>query len=234
MEIERSATAKRVVIVDDDRDIAEVVQAILIDEGFLVSCLYEPDAAALSEAIDRLQPHCVLLDGGGSASYGVAWDVAKWLSTRPHPIPTVMFTGHLAERDEALLDESERARSAHFAATIPKPFDIDRLVAVVRRALGEGVRQSDTVESSRLVGLLQRIRDAGAEEVRVSSSGREWAMFRPRSGEPLYKVYRWRAADVYFVGRYAADGTQLEPLGQFYDLDALIAYCVGEIQNAAV
>jgi len=48
-----------------------------------------------------------------------------------------MMTGHRADREEAILDESERAKTAHMAAVIPKPFDIDQLVMVVRNAVGE-------------------------------------------------------------------------------------------------
>lgn len=50
-----------------------------------------------------------------------------------------MLTGHIEDREEAILDESERAKSAHMAAVIPKPFDIDRLVTVIRRAVGQQV-----------------------------------------------------------------------------------------------
>src|SRR5690349_6589455 len=55
---------KTVVVIDDDRDIAEVVQTILLDEGFKVSCLYDPTKHDVTTAIERIEPDCVLLDGG--------------------------------------------------------------------------------------------------------------------------------------------------------------------------
>jgi CheY-like chemotaxis protein len=55
---------RTVVVIDDDRDIAEVVQTILLDEGLTVSCLYLQDAGDVRAAIERIEPDCVLLDGG--------------------------------------------------------------------------------------------------------------------------------------------------------------------------
>lgn len=51
-----------VLCVDDDRDVAEVVQAVLTDEGYKVSCLYELEDEALLRAVGRLEPDVVLLD----------------------------------------------------------------------------------------------------------------------------------------------------------------------------
>jgi CheY-like chemotaxis protein len=133
-----SRTGKSVVVVDDDRDVAELVQTILIDDGFKVSCLYTPSQNDVKAAIDRIEPDCVLLDGGTPAAYGPSWDIAAWLALRSRPIPAVMLTGHLLDREEAIRNESKRAKSAHMAAVIPKPFDIDQLVTTVRHAVGEG------------------------------------------------------------------------------------------------
>ena len=45
--------------VDDDQDIAEVVEAILTDEGYEVACLFTLDDDALRRAVGRLEPDCV-------------------------------------------------------------------------------------------------------------------------------------------------------------------------------
>ena len=52
-----------ILCVDDDRDVVEVVQAILEDEGYAVSCLYDLTDDALLRTIGRLEPDAVLLDG---------------------------------------------------------------------------------------------------------------------------------------------------------------------------
>lgn len=231
MDLPRSG--KRVVVVDDDRDVAELVQTILIDEGFKVSCLYQPSQNDVKAAIERIEPDVVLLDGGTPAAYGPSWDIAAWLAARSRAIPAVMMTGHRADREEAILDESKRAKSAHMAAVIPKPFDIDQLVTVVRNAVGEHVRPlTDREEARNATLLMDRLRAAGARELTGSKIGRVWATFRAGDDRSVYKIYRWRAAGVYFVGRYNPAGTQLAPLGQFDNLDALIAYCLGKVAGS--
>jgi CheY-like chemotaxis protein len=222
---------KHVLVVDDDRDVAEVVQTILIDEGFKVSCLYLPSEGDLKAAIDRLEPDCILLDGGNRSAYGPSWDVAAWLVQRARPIPTVMLTAHTPDREEAMLDTSARAHAARIAGVIPKPFDLDQLVSVVHKALGDSVPDTDRDEAEHAARLLERLRAAGAQALTGSELGRVWASFQAGTGGDLYKVYRWRLADAYFVGRYGADGQQMEPLAQLADLEALIAFCVARIKG---
>jgi hypothetical protein len=91
---------------------------------------------------------------------------------------------------------------------------------------------TDREEAANAAHLLERLRAAGAEELTGSEIGRVWATFRAGEDRPLYKIYRWRAAGVYFVGRYSAEGRQLEPLGQFGDLEALIVYCLGRVTGS--
>lgn len=224
---------KSVVVVDDDRDLAELVQTVLLDEGFNVNCLYVPDEQAVRSAIDVIEPDCVILDGGAAASYGPSWELAAWLASRPRPIAAVMFTAHSGDREEVIASESDRAKAAKFAATVPKPFDIDQLIAAVHAAVGQPLEKlTDEDEAANQARLLERLRAAGAQDLIGSQIGRTWATFRIGSASPLYKIYRWRAAGVYFVGRYSSDGRQMEPLGQFASLDALLMYCVGKLGGA--
>lgn len=223
--------AKTVLVVDNDRDISEVVQTILTDEGFRVSCLYTYTQAGLHAAVESLHPDCVLLDGGGAEGYGPSWDAALWLTTRA--VPVLMLSGDTPAQEEAMLDISDRAKATRVAAVIAKPFDIDHLVTVVRRAVGESVLPAKRTEAQEQSQLVERLRGAGALDVNSSKIGRVWATFKASDGS-LYKVYRWRAADVYFVGRYSPGGSQLEPLGQFSKLDAVVAFCLGRIENRSV
>ena len=72
-----------VLCVDDDRDLAEVVQAVLVDEGYTVSCLYSLEDDALPRAIGRLEPDVVLLDGGSDVEYGPGWGLASTCGVAP-------------------------------------------------------------------------------------------------------------------------------------------------------
>lgn len=226
----RHPTQKTILVVDDDRDVAEVVQTILLDEGFRVSCIYTHLGPDVRAAVETLRPDCVLLDGGGSAGFGESWETALSLFSRPRPVPVVMLSGDTNAREEAMLDTTERAKATHIAAVITKPFDIDQLVTVVRTVVGEQLPAARTTEGQDKTELVERLRAAGARDVSGSKIGRVWATFKASDGG-LYTVYRWRAADVYFVGRYSPEGKQLEPLGQFSKLEAVIAFCVARIQR---
>ena len=230
---EPGRSRKTVLVIDDDRDVAEVVQTILIDEGFRVSCLYTHLGQDVAAAVETLQPDCVLLDGGGPAGFEQSWEMALALFSRQRPVPVVMLTSDTPAREEAMLETTDRAKAARVAAVVGKPFDIDHLVTVVRRVTGEPLATATTTEGEDKNELVGRLRAAGARDVKGSKIGRVWATFTAADGS-LYTVYRWRAADVYFVGRYTQDGKQIEPLGQFSKLEAVIAFCVSRIQRPAM
>ena len=179
---------KRVVVLDNDRDVAEVIQTILIDEGFAVSCLYGPDTETVQLAIGDLKPDCVILDGGGHPAAD-PWTVARFLAVHKPLIPTVLLTGSNENLEEAMLGESERARSSSVTATVSKPFDIDRLVTAVRNAMGATKpspvsRKVATGETKRLI---ERLRTAGAHDIRTSDAGREWVTFRAKRDGDLVR-----------------------------------------------
>ena len=129
------ALRRRVLCVDDDRDIGETVQAILGDEGYDVTCLFEITDVALRQALGELNPDCVLLDSSSRSDYGDSWRAAAWIHDLAHSVPVVMFSAHLADSREAMANLTERAQEAGFAAVLPKPFSIDQLVDAVSVAV---------------------------------------------------------------------------------------------------
>jgi CheY-like chemotaxis protein len=137
-----------VLVVDDDEGIASLVAEVLRDEGFAVTTLVDVGLPALSAALARTQPDAVLLDGGGAASYGRAWETAAWLHERSRPIPVIMFTGHADELAEGRLGESERSQRAAFVGVIAKPFDLQFLIDLVVAAV-EGTQVPFEVSSGR-------------------------------------------------------------------------------------
>lgn len=125
----------RVLVVDDDRDVAVVVEDLLTDAGYEVVILDVGTDAAVQAEVERLEPDCVLLDGYSAHSYGDAWGGAAWLTARPRPVPVIMFSAHLASSREAQANTSERSQEAGFAAVLPKPFETDALLAAVATAV---------------------------------------------------------------------------------------------------
>ena len=210
-----------VLCVDDDRDVAEVVQAVLTDEGYEVSCLYELTDDALFRAAGRLEPDVVLLDSTSATDYAGAWDLAADLHRRSRPVPVVMFTAHVGAADEAEEGRSPRATLAAFAAIVRKPFDLDELIAAVATAAGLSVPfdRSGGAETQRTEALVKALEARGATDIRPSQM-REWALFRDLQGR-LVQLYWWQKGGVYQVGRYKDNG-KLAMVGQFADRDAAI------------
>lgn len=217
---ERAAAS--ILIIDDDRDVGEVVTAILSDEGYDVTTLDHISDETVRAAIGRLEPDCILLDGVEAVEYAEAWTTAAELSHRPRPIPTVLFTAHSTDAAEALEATSKRAVEAGFTAVLRKPFHLDELVATVERAVGTSVpfNHSGRAEHARTKELVARLTAAGARDVRPSTR-REWANFRNAAGDEM-QLYWWQAAGAYLVARYSTDGARLELVGQFYGLEAAI------------
>jgi CheY-like chemotaxis protein len=127
--------AGRVLVVDNDRAIASVVQSVLADAGFGVIVLTDVSSTALRALVDACAPDCVLLDGQGAGLYGTSWTDAAWLHDHWPPVQTIMFTADQPSADEALDRISSRSRRAAFAAVLTKPFDIDDLIRVVADAI---------------------------------------------------------------------------------------------------
>lgn len=210
-----------VLCVDDDRDIAEVVQAILADEGYAISCLYEVADDAVLRMVGRLEPDVVLLDSASATDYNEAWKLAAALHHRSRPVPVVMFTAHAQAADEAEAGMSGRAGDAGFAAVVRKPFHLDELLAAVAVAAGrsEPFDLSRAGEKARTEALVRALEEHGATDVQPSQM-REWALFRDRTGR-LAQLYWWQERGVYQVGRYD-EGGQMVMVGHFVDRDAAI------------
>jgi CheY-like chemotaxis protein len=214
----------KVLLVEDDAAIAELVRSVLADEGFAVSVLPGVRSDALRAAINRLEPDCILLDGESSmAGYGTSWTDAAWARRRGRPIPVVMFTAFGEAGREAEEGESQRSRAAHFAAVLHKPFDLDELVATVRRCVGlvAPFDASPAAETARSRALEEKLRAAGAADVRAAAR-RESALFRAPDGGLVQLSWSEREG-AYRVLRYDEASAAARFVGVFHDLDAAIA-----------
>ena len=61
---------RKVLIVDDDEDIANLVEEALSEDGYAVTILREAESGAIDEAVALHRPDCILLDGGAGGGYG--------------------------------------------------------------------------------------------------------------------------------------------------------------------
>lgn len=213
----------RVLVVDRDEDLTDIVVAILTDDGYAVATLGAVDHAALAVAVGREEPDCILLDSETPTAFGSSWAEAAYLAARERAIPTIMFTTERGDVEEAREATSERAEAADFAAILQKPFDLDELLDAVAAACQRSVAfdRSPNGERSRSLALVRQLRSAGATDIRVSNR-REWATFRNGDAGELYQLYWWQTAGAYILGRYD-EKARLRHVGRFFERDAAIA-----------
>lgn len=212
----------RVLVADNDPNIADLVQAILTDEGYEVAIVHETDHAAITAAVGQAEPDCILLDGADGPDYGGSWTEAAYLASRRRPVPTVMFSGHSAAVHEALEGTSARAQAAAFAAVIGKPVSIDALLDAVATATGSSIRfeRTEAAERVRTEELIEALQAAGAHDIRTSNR-REWATFTSPSDKRIYQLYWWQRLGRYIVGRYD-DEARLELIGHYLERNEAI------------
>lgn len=116
-----------ILVVDDEVDICELVSGILTDEGYEVRSVTSGYEAL--ESMKKRQPGLVLLDvwlGDGSR------DGLKILETvrKDHPyVPVVMMSGH------GTVETAVAAIKLGAYDFIEKPFQVDRLLLVIKRAI---------------------------------------------------------------------------------------------------
>lgn len=70
MAMHEDGTPFRVLLIDDDEDVADVVVAILTDEEYLVEVLADTSHESVMAAVGKQEPDCILLDGASGPEYG--------------------------------------------------------------------------------------------------------------------------------------------------------------------
>lgn len=222
---------KDILIVDNDRDIAETVRAALQDEGYRVSVIAELSPDAIAGAVGSLEPDAVLLDGESrDAGFGSSWLEAAKLADRLRAVPVIMFTAHAADLAEARAAVSRRVAAARFAAVLAKPFDLDELLDAVDRATGRSITFDRSVgaDQTRSAALAKELDGIGAEDVRPSAR-REWVTFRTPGGR-LMQIYWWQTGGSYLIGRYDPDGRRMENIALLYDRGTAVQMCAAIIR----
>ena len=114
----------RVLVVDDDESIRNIVTLFLTDEGYEVLAVAHGQAAL--DALNRFTPDVILLDLRMPVMDG--WEFARLYHTLPPPhAPIVAFAAALnVVQDSAGLDA---------AGILAKPFDLEELLLAVRARL---------------------------------------------------------------------------------------------------
>jgi CheY-like chemotaxis protein len=117
-------SAERILIVDDDESIRQIVRMCLTDEGFNV-CEAANGQAALDVLAD-FQPDLILLDLRMPVMDG--WEFARRYTELPgEHVPIIAFV--------AALNADQECATLSTAGIVTKPFDLDDLLTAVRAQL---------------------------------------------------------------------------------------------------
>lgn len=119
------ARAHTILVVDDDRDLLELIDVVLQREGYLVATATSGRDAL--EAVAQAMPDLILLDLKMPVMDG--WEFARTFHARYAATPPiVVFTA--ADVDQDCVAEIGAAGS------LSKPFELDELLATVNRWVG--------------------------------------------------------------------------------------------------
>lgn len=115
-----------ILVVDDDDTIAMTLESFLIEEGYPVIVAHNGKEAL--ERAEELPPAVILLDMKMPVMDGWAFASAYRQQDGPHAPIIVMTAAH---------DSRQRAGEIAADGFIPKPFDLDELLAIIRCYLPE-------------------------------------------------------------------------------------------------
>ena len=131
-----------ILVVDDEPDIRNLVQEILVDEGYKVS-VAENTAVARKHANSK-RPDLVLLDIWMPGEDGISL-LKDWQKTGSIDCPVVMMSGHGTVETAV---EATRLGAYDF---IEKPLTMAKLLVSVKRALEAGEKNAETSDANDLI-----------------------------------------------------------------------------------
>jgi phosphate regulon transcriptional regulator PhoB len=171
---------KKVLVVDDEKDIVDLITYNLEKEGFAVIGAYDGEMAL--ELIEKEKPHLAILDLMLPGIHGL--DVCKIIrkKTETEDLPIIMLTAKGDEVDKVLGLETGADDY------ITKPFHVRELIARVRAVLrrSEGSSRKDEEDSFTCEGLHidYRSYQVTVDGVRVVLGPTEFKLLRFLAGHP--------------------------------------------------
>jgi len=119
--------AKKILLVDDERDLVFYTKLVLEEKGYEVTEAYDGQQAL--DILEGFRPDLILLDVTMPRLTG--WDVLKQIQEDPEKadIPVLMLT--------ARSEDADKARGWELGVTWyqTKPFELDELAMVIERIL---------------------------------------------------------------------------------------------------
>ena len=120
--------SKKILIMDDDPTIADLLREALADEGYETHMTTQ--SLRFFDAVTEVKPDLILLDL--MMQYLDGRDELKLMEMGSFNIPVIVVTAFLDADKEA-----DEFRKAGVVQIVYKPFDLDELVDLVRSTIGE-------------------------------------------------------------------------------------------------
>ena len=120
--------AKKILVMDDDPTIADLLREALADEGY--ETYMTTQSLRFYDAVREHQPDLILLDL--MMQYLDGRDELRLMEMGDHKIPVIVVTAFLDAKNE-----EEEFRKAGVVHIVYKPFDLDKLVDLVSATIGE-------------------------------------------------------------------------------------------------
>jgi CheY-like chemotaxis protein len=120
------AQAARILVVEDDPGLRDVLAEVLSERGYEVTCAPDGRAALDVLGVARPPPSVILLDLAMPVMDGWTFRAEQQRDPRLASIPTIVLSASLGA-------DSREAEELAADAMLSKPFDLDRLVEAVER-----------------------------------------------------------------------------------------------------
>ncbi|WBU54078.1 sigma-54 dependent transcriptional regulator [Paracoccus sp. SCSIO 75233] len=178
-----------ILIVDDEKDIRELIADILQDEGFATRLAANSDEAV--EALNEAEPALMILDIWLKDSRMDGIDILKQVKRNNPDVPVIIISGH---GNIEIAVAAIRQGAYDF---IEKPFNIDQLLVVINRAMeANRLRRENTqlkrgdVKPAEMLGASAAFRRLRDQLDKLSkSNGRVMLTGQPGAGKELSARY---------------------------------------------
>jgi two-component system nitrogen regulation response regulator GlnG len=154
--------AEKVWVVDDDRSIRWVLEKALSQAGMVVECF--DNGEALLQQLERKQPDVIVSDIRMPGLDGLS--LLTHIREQNPDLPVIITTAH-SDLDSAV--ESYQRGAFEY---LPKPFDIEEVVAVTQRALAQAQEKGKQVDTAAAVAPTEIIGEAPAMQEVFRAIGR--------------------------------------------------------------
>lgn len=138
--------AEQIWIVDDDQSIRWVLEKALGPEGYGLTCCTDADAALNWLEAGEQPPDVLITDIRMPGTDGLG--ALKWLQDRFPELPVIVMTAH-SDLDAAVASYREGAFEY-----LPKPFDLDEVKSMVRRALTRAAPEPSGSEDLKVADII--------------------------------------------------------------------------------